>query len=249
MSVSPIACGATDYHSALTALPLVTPAALLRGRRLLVIAPHPDDESLGVGGLIAATVGQGTTVTVVFLTDGERSHVGSPTWPPERLARCRREEARRALTALGVSPVRVHFLGLGDTQLAVLPPTLRAAAMARLVKLVVGDTLVCVTAATDPHIDHQAAAALVSDTRWRGDVEVMHYPVWTWVQPAIDLPSVPPRGVRVAIDAELPRKREAIAAHRSQHGQLIEDATEAFVLAPVLLDHFLQTTETLLWPR
>lgn len=238
-----------DYHCALAHLPVVTPTALLRRRRLLVIAPHPDDESLGLGGLIAATRTLGLPVVVVFLTDGERSHVGSRTWPAARLAAQRRTEALAALAILGVGAAGAHFLGLGDTQLTALDAHHRKVASAQLAALATSDTLVCVTAPTDPHSDHQVAAALVSEAPWPAGVEIMHYPVWTWMRPANELPATPPFGVRVAIAAHSPCKGAAIAAHRSQHGQLIHDATEAFVLEPAFLARFTGPTETLLWPR
>ena len=238
-----------DYHSAMAHLPRVTPEALLRRRRLMVVAPHPDDESLGLGGLIAATRALGLPVVVVFLTDGERSHVDSPTWPVARLAAQRRAEAFAALAILGVGAAGAHFLGLGDTQLADLDSHQCKAAAWQLAAFATSDTLVCVTAPTDPHSDHQIAAALVREAPWPAGVEIMHYPVWTWMRPVHELPATPPLGVRVAIDPHSPCKCAAIAAHRSQHGQLIHDASEAFVLDPAFLDHFTGPTETLLWPR
>ena len=120
-----------DYLSALARLPVVTPEVVLAGRSLVVVAPHPDDESLGLGGFIAAARGSGQPVSVIFLTDGERSHVGSPTYPPARLAATRRREAAAALAVLGVDPLAVHFLGLGDTCLPALRHDAYRAALAR----------------------------------------------------------------------------------------------------------------------
>ena len=47
-------------------------------RRLIVVAAHPDDESLGAGGLIAEAAALGVPVTVVVATLGEASHPDSP---------------------------------------------------------------------------------------------------------------------------------------------------------------------------
>jgi GlcNAc-PI de-N-acetylase len=47
------------------------PAADLAGPRLLVIAPHPDDETVGAGGAIATARERGWNVTVVFVTSGD----------------------------------------------------------------------------------------------------------------------------------------------------------------------------------
>ncbi|MGN6482368.1 PIG-L deacetylase family protein [Luteibacter sp.] len=228
---------------------MVAPIAVLRTRPLMVVAPHPDDESLGLGGLIAAARALNLPVTVVFLTDGERSHVGSPTWPARRLAAHRRLEAVAALGELGVAGASAHFLGLGDTRLHALDGAAQATAQAKLATLAAPNTLVCVTAATDPHSDHQAAAALVDRVPWAAGVEIMHYPVWTWTRRDADLPITPLRGVRIDVATHLPRKRAAIAAHRTQHGELIHDAAEAFVLDSAFLARFAAPTETLIWPR
>lgn len=237
------------YLARLRCLPTISPTALLAGRHLGVIAPHPDDESLGLGGLIAAAASEGVGITVVFLTDGEASHVGSPTFPPARLAQTRRGEAIEALAALGVPASAAHFFGLGDSRL----PSLDSAQMATVVRrlcdvLPEGPTLLCVTADTDPHGDHRAASAIVRQLPAHASRDVMHFPVWTWMQPEADLPLAIPSGVRVDVSTFLPAKRRAIAAHRSQQGHVVHDAREAFVLAPDFIERFLGPTETLTWP-
>src|SRR5690606_16204888 len=60
----------------IAAVTLVDPLSL-PARRITVIAPHPDDESLGCGGLIAALAADGRAVQVVFVTDGAGSHPNS----------------------------------------------------------------------------------------------------------------------------------------------------------------------------
>lgn len=77
--------------------------ALLRGERLLVLAPHPDDEVIGCGGLVALHLREGRAVRVVVATDGAQA--GS--------AEIRMEESRRALDVLG-SGAELSFLGLPD---------------------------------------------------------------------------------------------------------------------------------------
>ena len=84
-------------------------------RPAVVLAPHPDDETLGCGGLIALKRDLDVPVTVVFMTDGGGSHahlIGS-----ERLVALRRDEAREACDRLGVEPSEVHFLDIEDGKL------------------------------------------------------------------------------------------------------------------------------------
>ena len=81
--------------------------------RLLVIAPHPDDEMLGAGGLMQRVHAGGGRVRVVYLTDGDgypegvqaEDHVESPSPADYRgYGRQRRREARAALASLGMGP-------------------------------------------------------------------------------------------------------------------------------------------------
>ena len=82
--------------------------------RVVVLAAHPDDESLGAGGLLAAASRAGLPVELVCVTDGEGSHPHSPTTPPEDLAARRRDEVLAAAALLGIPAERVHHLGIPD---------------------------------------------------------------------------------------------------------------------------------------
>ena len=84
--------------------------------RLVVLAAHPDDETLGAGGLIAYAARLGRTVDIVCATDGERSHPYSPTHTPEELGRIRAEEARLAAEVLGADRVQRLELPDGDVE-------------------------------------------------------------------------------------------------------------------------------------
>ena len=91
--------------------------------RLLVVAPHPDDEILGAGGLIQRVLRVGGAVQVVFMTNGDGfpagvglvQHTAHPTAQDYRTyGRLRQTEARQALAALGVPAKAVTFLGFPD---------------------------------------------------------------------------------------------------------------------------------------
>jgi len=99
------------------------------GERLLVVAPHPDDEALGVGGLIRRVVERGGRVAVALMSagDGYLEAVARETLsaspPPARFiayGERRLEEVRAALDALGGGRVRLSLLGFPDAELASL---------------------------------------------------------------------------------------------------------------------------------
>lgn len=86
------------------------------GARLLVVAPHPDDEALGAGGMIADAVRRGTTVEVVVASDGEAGRDKSRR--ARDLGAVRVTESRRALATLGLGAGAVRFLHYADGHLA-----------------------------------------------------------------------------------------------------------------------------------
>ena len=97
--------------------------------RLMVFAPHPDDESLGAGGLIQRVLSLGGKVKVVFMTNGDgfpegvekEDHIAHPTAKDFReYGLERREEALRALATLGLKERDAIFLGFPDGGLCYL---------------------------------------------------------------------------------------------------------------------------------
>lgn len=201
----------------------------------LVLAPHPDDETLGCGGLIATAASLGLCLKLAFLTDGGGSHLGSPTWTRERLERTRKQEAREAVRCLGASHSDIDFLRWPDgdpypNESAEFEETVR-----RLESWVSGCELrsIWATWAREPHADHRAAAA-VADTlaqRLSPQPARMSYLVWGWQLPELaDAPSAK----RLACAESIGRRRKALACHRTQTSDLVQDAVEGFCIPPEL---------------
>jgi len=210
------------------ALPEAGLSALLGGRRALILAPHPDDESLGCGGLIAAACAAGLPPAVVILTDGAASHPDSTSHPPASLAALREAEAREALSILGLPGEKMFFLAEPDTKLTAheaLINRLAGIAAAQKCGIVIGPW------AADPHCDHEAAAAIAEAVAIRAGLRLLSYPVWGWLREA----APPATGWRLNISAQLDVKRRAIAAHASQYGKVILDSPAGFSLPQNLL--------------
>lgn len=207
-------------------------------RRFLVLAPHPDDESLGCGGIIAEACARGRPPLVAILTDGAASHAKSRDWPPERLAALRAQEARYAVACLGLPAERLILLGTPDGD-APHGGVAAVALAARLAVLADGCDAILTCWRHDPHGDHVAAWRIARDAAQFIGATLWEYPVWGWTLPReTALPADDLCVRRLAIGARLAAKRRAIAAHQTQHGRVVLDDPEGFVLPPDFLALF-----------
>ena len=218
--------------------------------RTVVIAPHPDDEALACGGLLALLALAGTEAHVVLVTDGAASHPGSASFPPARLAAVREAEIRAAVRVLGHG-ANVHALGLpdgaaprpGEPGFADATERLRTL-LARLAP----DTLV-LPWRRDPHPDHVATWHM-GDTACPPHVRRVEVPVWAWHRGGAEsAPQADEAAAwRLDVSPVLNVKHAAIAAHVSQTTGLITDAPDGFVLTPALLAPFDRPYELYLDP-
>lgn len=201
-------------------------------RAVVVVAAHPDDETLGAGGCLQALHRAGARITVVVATDGEAAFPALD--PPARraLGRVRRAELAAALRAQGLDDVPVHWLGLPDSGLADRPVELRAA----LTPLLAGVDAYLAPWSGDPHPDHRAVGAAAADVA-PATAHGWQYPVWMWAWLTPDDPAVPWDRVRLfALDPPThAAKRAGIAAFASQTGPGPGGAPP--VLGPAVLAH------------
>jgi LmbE family N-acetylglucosaminyl deacetylase len=177
---------------------------------IVVIAPHPDDESIGCGGTLRLHAQRGDRVAVVYLTSGE---LGLKKLPRERAWDVREAEARKAATILGLAePV---FLRCPDW---VLDEHLEAAASALVSSLKAErPEMVYLPHPLEWHPDHKAALPILwsaIDESGVSPATVRGYEIWT---PMPDFDHVE------SIDTVMPIKLRAIRAYRSQLEQLPYD--------------------------
>jgi LmbE family N-acetylglucosaminyl deacetylase len=216
----------------------------------LILAPHPDDESLGCGGLIAACCRAGRPPIVAILTDGGMSHPVSKTFPRSRLVQLREAEASGAALVLGLPRDRLIFLREPDAD-APREGEQFHRVVDRLGRLVDRDgcSSILATWRFDPHCDHEAAALIAAEVAGRMRIRYLEYPIWGWTLPGDQvIDAGPPAGWRIDIAGDLLRKVEAIAAYRSQYGELIIDDPNGFRLPPGLLTAVTGRFETFLLP-
>jgi LmbE family N-acetylglucosaminyl deacetylase len=203
---------------------------------LLVLAPHPDDEVLGVGGIIHDLAALGWTVEVIAVTDGEASHPGSTRHTRQELGALRRSELRAALAALGADPEGVHHLGLPDGHVAHHEGLLRDR-LRDLVGAAQDPTLLAHPHLGDGHPDHEAAGRAAAAIGQAPSMACLAYPVWLWHhrRPPLDL-----AGARVhRLGAATQRcKARAIDCFASQVHPLGDDPADAAILPPSILRRF-----------
>lgn len=191
--------------------------------RWLVVAPHADDETLGVGGLIVQVAGTHRLGAVVYLTDGAGSHPHEDERSRRALIAMRRQEATLSLRRLASSsePVPV-FLNWPDANPHTAGSHAFEAARRRLAGLCRRNRIdaIAVTAGHEPHCDHVAAldlARAVSGSSGLGHVALFEYVVWA---------TLPPRRPHRAVQTNaMPRglRTLALRAHRSQIGPAFGD--------------------------
>jgi LmbE family N-acetylglucosaminyl deacetylase len=247
------------WWRAVVASRAVDGSGLFAGRTLMVLAPHPDDETLGCGAVIARARAAGDPVTVVVATDGRHSS-RSTVLDPERLARLRRDELDLACARLGVAASDIHQLDFEDGSLSGRVPEL-ADELSVMLALYRPDVIL-VPCVQDHHPDHQALhlallRAMRADPARRG--LVLAYPVWTWIAAPWFLDSRPRlpllawsvrqlaavRWLRVCSHAQLPAKRAALAAYASQLTNLTGEPTWRY-LSPAQVALFLHSHELFL---
>jgi LmbE family N-acetylglucosaminyl deacetylase len=186
------------------------------GARLIVLAPHPDDEVLTCGGLLAAMARRQDDVQLIAVTDGEGSHPGSPLWPIQRLQSERPRESEHAVAHLGLDVMRLSWqrLGLRDGQVAEQAESLIALLSEHLRP---GDVLVT-TWRHDGHCDHEAVGHCAAQAVANSGATLVEIPVWAWHWAEPNDPRIPWEQARKfwLSDEQLQRKRKAIGAHLSQ---------------------------------
>lgn len=216
---------------------------------VLVVAPHPDDETLGCGGAIALLRHLGCAVRVLIVSDGTASHPRSRKYPAPKLRLLRETETLEALAILGVDAAEVTFLRLQDGAVPTVNSPGFATAVAGCHSYIqtVKPQTIFLPWRNDPHGDHRATwmlmvAALESLSKPR----MIEYPIWDWDWRQRREITVAVSGWRLDIAEVLETKKEAIAAYRSQTTNLIDDDPGGFRLTPQMLANFTRTWEVYL---
>ncbi len=181
--------------------------------RLVVVAPHPDDEVLMAGGLLHLHAARGGRCRVMVLSDGEASHAGEPGWDASALALRRRAESTEGLRLLAPGvPTERWCLPDGGLQHHTADIAARLQGLLRP-----GDVLLT-TWRHDGHPDHEAAGAAAAHATQRCHARLLEAPVWMWhwarpAEPHITWSRMAGLGLTPEVVA---RKQRALQRHHSQ---------------------------------
>lgn len=213
----------------------MVPLDICQARRLVLVAPHPDDEVFGAGGLIQSALYHEVPVRIIAVTDGEASHPRSEHLLTRELTARRIREREEALHRLGWREpdiVRLHLPDSGVANcLAELTVALRS-------QLQVGD--VCAAPwQRDGHPDHDACGRAARQVCGEVGTTLLSYFVWTWHWASPEAGDVPwSQCRRLDLDRRArARKRWATRAFESQI-QPLGPVESDVVLPASVLRHF-----------
>ncbi|MCW2525412.1 MAG: putative LmbE-like protein [Pseudonocardiales bacterium] len=218
--------------------------------RLIVLAAHPDDETLAAGGLISTALAAEGQVTVIVASDGESSHPDSPSWTPTQLAAARREELVQAMAALSPTSdnaVALHFLGRPDGGLTRFEDEITAD-LRDLLPEVPGESSEWLATPwrRDGHPDHDTMGRIGSALAAARGSTLIELPIWFWHwgdDAETEFPWADLR--RLELNPEsLAAKTRAMAEHRTQVLPLSPAPGDEAILPPAMTAHFERAYES-----
>ncbi len=195
---------------------------------VLIVSAHPDDETLGVGGLMTDLADLGVSITVLVATAGEKSQPNASEHYQGLMGARRRREVEQALGGLAPRAHLLH-LGLPDGELT----SNEAQLSEHIVRLSGADTLILAPWTGDGHPDHDASGrAAIASSQTTG-AAIVHFPIWLWHWGTLE---ILPWDRLVAAETSLSgcwRKRDAVEAFTSQLHH-ISVGPEEFDVPPIL---------------
>jgi LmbE family N-acetylglucosaminyl deacetylase len=218
-------------------LTTLAPLRPLHPRRVVVVAPHPDDEILGTGGLLQTFIHQRIPIEIIAVTDGEASHPDSLFAGKTELGSIRTDESVEALRRIGCPDAVVRRLGLPDGHVGEHFDSLAK----MLDEVLFPDDLCLAPWLHDGHPDHDACGEVVASIAGSTGTAVLSYLVWTWhwadPKSGGDLPWANCRRFELTRRMAA-RKRWATGAFPSQTRRPDGDRNVTAVLPPSVLRRF-----------
>ncbi len=184
--------------------------------RIIVLSPHPDDETLGAGGLIHDFIKNKIEVEIIALTDGENAYNDV-----DNLREIRIKEQEKALVNLGLSSNKITRLSLGDGSLDSIEEKL----LELIIPLIKPGDILFAPWYGDYHSDHEATGRVAIKIYEALNVSLFFYFIWTWQQKTFDEIKHLPLCIHPLSAQAMQQKCRAIDCYSSQithpHGKAI----------------------------
>ena len=147
-----------------------------KNSRVLILAPHPDDEILGCAGLMQKLSRLQRNIVLVAITNGTGSHPDSPLYTQDQLNQIRPAESKAALEVLNIQNIQRIAFNLQDGAIA----TSHAQFYEQLEQLIQANDILITTYEKDGHPDHEHSAYVVSKTAKKYQLKYFQVLIWTW---------------------------------------------------------------------
>lgn len=219
------------------ALPVIAPEILVpKGHRAVVVAPNPDGEGLGIGGLVARLAQVQRPLLRVAFTNGTAGPPAASRWTPRRVGDTWPRDGRSARQPFGAERAVILRPGLEEGGLARVEGDLEW----RLRGLILPSDVMFTTWRYDGHPDHEAAGRVAARVCAALLVHLVEVPAWAWQWSFPGDRRIPwKRARRVFLDrASRVRKRQALAEYQSRVEPDAAHARHA-VLPATLLERFM----------
>lgn len=207
--------------------------------KIVIIAPHPDDETIACAGTILDRLQHGISVHIVLMTDGRHSHsacfgiLKSPS--PKEIAKIRAHEFNRVVAFLGVAAENITTFGFPDAALENHLSEATIAMQQVLMQKEQSITEIFYPSAYDTHPDHRAAYRITNNALATLPTRPKRhcYTIWNG-NPAL----LPPPDLEIDISLHLATKQQAISMYTSQVDRITPQQPTSVLtsalLAPIL---------------
>lgn len=219
-------------------------AGCFKLKKIIVFAPHPDDEILACGGTIAKKVSENNELHVVYMTDGRHSHsivLGIQSNPtPEELCAIREKEAANATMHLGVNSSNLFFLQFEDGYLDrnIQNSIIKVKDLIEKIKpdeIYFPDEL-------DEHTDHQSLNTIVKTSLSELEINPKQYRYIIWSTQVSKTEKLKNQ-IQIDVSKFFNQKKHALNEYKSQISRISRRQRKP-ILSKKFLKKFKTTTET-----
>lgn len=147
-----------------------------KSSRVLILAPHPDDEILGCAGLMQKLLELQRNIVLVAVTNGTGSHPDSTLYTEEQLNQIRPAESKAALKILNIQNIQRIAFNLQDGAIAIS----HAEFYTQLEQLIEPNDILITTYEKDGHPDHEHSAYVVSQISKKYQLKHYQVLIWAW---------------------------------------------------------------------